>query len=226
MVDLQDKILSLLPERLAVQPLPKYFGAQTAPNKSVAENRAKFPVYFETKKSPEACKPEENAELPESLKGKGYSGQVNAAGLREGGGLQQFKNGSAFDGFFVQDKMVEGRLFFHNGDIYTGPITDERRVTIEYISPYWKYAGSFECGKFVEGYLKWKKNSVECVYFGKFYNDRFQGQGKLTLDGVSEVYEGQWENGFFCGKENSLADYFQTIIKGLELQLLDLKYAA
>ena len=45
-------------------------------------------------------------------------------GKKTGKAKQYYKNGSYFDGFMLEDKLVKGRFYFANGDYYQGTFDD------------------------------------------------------------------------------------------------------
>ncbi|MDX1685931.1 MAG: caspase family protein [Saprospiraceae bacterium] len=88
-----------------------------------------------------------------------------------GQGTYRFKDGSTFEGEFVNGKIGQnGILYFANGDKYLGEWKDQKR---------------HGQGKMIF--------ATGDIYRGNFVENRFSGYGEITyIEG--DVYKGQWEH--------------------------------
>ena len=135
--------------------------------------------------------------------------------LRYGRGIQQWLDGSRYEGYFVNDKAnIRGKLFHSNGDTYDGEWLNDKangkgiynHIGGEYYNGEWKddkqhgkgketwidgssYEGEYMNGKrHGNGLFKWPDGSE---YEGMFYENMFNGDGKYTWNDKRE-YIGKW----------------------------------
>lgn len=139
-------------------------------------------------------------------KGEKYRGNF-VAGKKHGDGTMEFCDGKKFVGDYAEDLMIEGLTTYPNGDIYKGKLdkngkrSDQTKAAQLFFANGGKYTGLFKgdkmhgCGEYIfpkhdpQGRLK---------YYGKFSNDKFNGQGMLSfVNGM--VYSGEFVNGEFHG---------------------------
>lgn len=67
-------------------------------------------------------------------------GQLLADQIREGEGKQLYSSGELFEGYFVANKIKQGRFYFNNGDTFEGGIADNiKMVEGKYSSKTWNY---------------------------------------------------------------------------------------
>lgn len=111
-----------------------------------------------------------------------------------------FPNENIYEGEIKNSSfMGKGKLIFNNGDIYIGDFNDgERTGNGKYIfNDGTIYEGKFLNGEFKgQGIMKWK-NGVE--YEGNFNGITLTGKGKLINKKNGDSYEGNFENSFFNG---------------------------
>ena len=133
-----------------------------------------------------------------------------------GRGVQQWLDGSRYEGYFIEGKAsIKGKLFHSNGDTYEGEWQNNKanghgcykHITGEYYEGDWKddkqngkgketwidgssYEGDYLSGK-RDGYgiFKWVDGSE---YEGNFCDNMFNGKGKYTWSDKRE-YIGEWE---------------------------------
>ena len=146
-----------------------------------------------------------------------YIGQFKGD-IREGRGIQIFKDGCYYEGYFKDDNThVKGRLIFGDGDMYLGQLTGNamngRGVYIKKSGS--KYTGMFvddapegkgreeweDGSQFQGNYLNGAKHGYgvfkfenKTLYKGNFKNDVFWGEGSLTMQNGTE-YKGDWIQG-------------------------------
>ena len=135
---------------------------------------------------------------------------------RYGRGVQQWLDGSRYEGYFIDGKAnIKGKLFHSNGDTYDGEWRNNKangygiylHVGGEYYDGQWKddkqdgkgketwidgssYEGEYNSGKrHGKGIFKWPDGSE---YEGDFVNNMFNGKGKYTWSDKRE-YIGEWE---------------------------------
>ena len=152
-----------------------------------------------------------------------YVGEWTKEGLRHGRGLQVWKDGSKYEGYWKQDMANgKGRLIHSDGDVYEGEWHNDKahgRGTYihmdgaKYTGDWredkqhgfgietWpdgaRYEGNYEYGKkHGTGTFKWADGSM---YIGEFYNNNIHGKGVYTWsDG--RKYEGEWRNNKMHGR--------------------------
>lgn len=152
-----------------------------------------------------------------------YEGQWTKEGLRHGRGVQVWKDGSKYEGYWKNDMANgRGRLIHSDGDVYEGEwLNDKAHGRGTYVhmdgaqyTGEWredkqhgfgvetwpdgaKYEGNYEYGKkHGTGTFKWADGSM---YIGEFYNNNIHGKGVYTWsDG--RKYEGEWRNNKMHGK--------------------------
>ena len=144
-----------------------------------------------------------------------YYGEWNG-NTKCGRGVQQWLDGSRYEGYFLNDKAnIKGKLFHSNGDTYDGGWLDNKangkgiylHMGGEYYDGEWKddkqngkgketwidgssYEGDYVCGKrHGYGLFKWPDGSE---YEGCFFENMFNGKGKYTWSDKRE-YIGEWE---------------------------------
>jgi hypothetical protein len=99
-----------------------------------------------------------------------YKGRVNTSGVRNGLGHYKWNNGNQYIGEWRNGNMYgTGKLVFADGTEYNGIIIDNKKY----------------------GYGNLKSSDSE--YHGKFYNDRYDGDGELIKDNV--ITKGFFRNG-------------------------------
>ena len=152
-----------------------------------------------------------------------YSGNWSEKYKMEGYGQYYIKEANLFvEGIWDQGKLIFGRIFFpneniyegdiknssfcgkgklifNNGDIYIGDFLDgERTGKGKYIF----HDGTIFEGELLNsefkghGTMKWI-NGVE--YEGNFNNNILTGKGKLTDKNTGDIYEGNFDNNYFSG---------------------------
>lgn len=136
---------------------------------------------------------------------------------RHGRGIQLWKNGSRFEGYFIQDRVnIQGKLIHSNGDTYSGEWKNDKangygeyhHVNGEYYKGSWiddkqsgkgveiwkdgsYYEGSYKDGmKNGIGFFHWFDNSS---YSGSFKNNNIDGKGKYIW-ADNRCYDGEWKN--------------------------------
>ena len=87
------------------------------------------------------------------------------------------KRGNIWEGYYKNSLIIEGRLIFDDGSVYTGPFNDKEL-------PHGSGINTFSSGN---------------RYQGEFVNGRQHGFGTLFMpDG--QRYEGNWDSGKQHGK--------------------------
>ena len=152
-----------------------------------------------------------------------YQGQWTKDGLRHGRGLQIWKDGSKYEGYWSNDMANgKGRLIHCDGDVYEGEWFNDKahgkgtyihmdgaKYTGEWLEDKqhgygvetWPdsacYEGNYEYGKkHGTGTFKWADSSM---FIGEFYNNNIHGKGVyMWSDG--RKYEGEWKNNKMHGK--------------------------
>ena len=136
--------------------------------------------------------------------------------LRHGRGVQQWLDGSRYEGYWLNDKAnIKGKLYHADGDTYEGEWLNDKanghgkylHVGGEYYDGEWKddmqhgkgketwidgssYEGEYINGKRQGlGLFKWSDGSE---YEGNFFENKFHGKGKYTWNDKRE-YIGEWE---------------------------------
>ncbi|OMJ75614.1 hypothetical protein SteCoe_25204 [Stentor coeruleus] len=152
-----------------------------------------------------------------------YIGEWNNDNQRHGYGMQQWNDGSKYNGMWKYDKASgKGRLIHADGDVYEGDWYDDKahgfgvylHTDGARYEGYWendkqqgqgvetwpdgaKYEGKYKNGK-KEGHGKfcWADGSV---YIGNFVDNNIEGHGKYTWsDG--RIFDGDWKNNKMDGK--------------------------
>ena len=152
-----------------------------------------------------------------------YTGDWNSDNQRYGKGLQIWKDGSVYEGFWLNDKANgRGRLIHANGDVYEGEWCNDKAQGkgiyihndgakyegdwkddkqhgkgVEIWQDGAKYEGNYENGhKHGFGKFEWADGSV---YKGELKENNIHGVGVYEWsDG--RRYEGQWKNNKMDGK--------------------------
>ena len=152
-----------------------------------------------------------------------YHGQWNVDGEMEGYGIYIIKDKNIVtEGIWKKGKMIYGRIFFPNYDIYEGEIENSipNGSGIFYFANNEIYKGhflngeingrgtfiysdkSFYCGDIKneifngEGSMKWNDGTE---YHGSFKNSYLNGKGKMFNNIVKEKYEGNFNRNEFNG---------------------------
>ncbi len=152
-----------------------------------------------------------------------YYGNWNDNYEMEGYGQYYLKEENVMaEGIWDKGELKEGRIFFPNGDIYEGEMSDSvyngrgklitqnkdeyigefvngeknGKGTMKFADDQTEYSGNFSNSNFNgEGNMKWI-NGIE--YKGNFHDNYLEGKGILfNKDG--EKYEGNFEKSFFYG---------------------------
>ena len=153
-----------------------------------------------------------------------YHGQWMKDGLREGKGIQIYKDGSKYVGYWKNDQANgKGRLIHADGNVYEGDWYNDKnqgRGTYEHFdgAKYvgdWKedrhhgygvetwpdnarYEGNYEFGKkHGVGTFKWADGSS---YIGELNNNKIHGKGVYTWSGDPRKYDGEWRDNKMHGK--------------------------
>lgn len=162
--------------------------------------------------------------MPAELKdGNIYCGNWNNTGEIEGYGILLIKDKNIVsEGIWEKGKIIYGRLFFPNGNIYKGQIKNsvphgKGKVIFanneiykgDFIDGEMTGKGNFlfsdktiYCGEIKKGFfngegsMKWK-NGTE--YHGNFKNSILYGKGKMFNDNNKEEYEGYFDKNEFHG---------------------------
>lgn len=135
---------------------------------------------------------------------------------RHGRGVQQWLDGSRYEGYWLNDKVnIKGKLFHSDGDTYDGEWLNDKanghglyvHAGGEYYEGDWKddkrdgkgketfqdgstYTGEYANGKRQGiGLFKWANGSE---YEGGFFENMLHGKGKYTWNDKRE-YIGEWE---------------------------------
>jgi hypothetical protein len=104
-----------------------------------------------------------------------YEGELNTAGFKHGQGKLTTVGGHCYDGEFLNDEFISGKVSFLNGDIYEGSMLN------------WKFHG--------KGYYKYASGGF---YEGDYENDVRHGHGK-SGNSTGRIYEGDFINGLATG---------------------------
>ena len=120
--------------------------------------------------------------------------------IRQGRGIQTWKYGKKYIGYFENDKACgKGKIFFENGDIYDGEMSNNepngKGIFINKNGE--KYEGLFKNGK-KDGKGKEKYNDGS-KYIGYFKNDLKNGKGEFIWADGSK-YNGEFKNNEINGK--------------------------
>jgi len=134
-----------------------------------------------------------------------YKGNWNENAQKHGKGEYYIQTEKKFiEGIWYNDKLVYGRIFYPNNDLYEGYIDNflpNGKGKI-FFSTGNKYKGDFKEGK-REGTGKYVF-SDKTIYNGKFKNNKFDGKG--TLEWINNIkYEGQFSEGYL-NNEGTLTD--------------------
>jgi hypothetical protein len=126
-----------------------------------------------------------------------YKGSWNENIEKEGYGQYYMETEQKFfEGTWEKNKLIHGRIFYQNGDMYEGFIKDFncQGKGIIVLKSGDKYIGDFNEGR-REGKGKYIY-SDRTTYEGQFMNNKFHGHGvmKWTTD---EIYEGEFSQGYF-----------------------------
>ena len=152
-----------------------------------------------------------------------YIGQWSKDGLRHGKGVQNWPDGSKYEGYWENDMANgRGRLIHADGDVYEGQwVNDKAHGNGVYIhmdgAQYvgeWKedkqhghgvetwpdgarYEGFYESGKkHGKGKFNWADGST---YEGEFFNNNIHGKG-IYVWSDGRRYDGDWKNNKMDGK--------------------------
>ena len=169
-----------------------------------------------------------------------YSGQF-LRGKKHGKGVLKFKDGTIFEGDFIEGRRKKGTLRLSCGDIYDGEFVNEKfqgKGVYSYADGR-HYSGDFKNNK-KHGFGVFKgtvDSSVSCntrehilfygesiartpsdifqvpIYEGYFENDLPKGQGQL-ISKNNDIYSGEFSQGFLNG--TGICKYHNgTVYKGL-----------
>ena len=101
------------------------------------------------------------------LPDQGYFGEMSVTeNKREGRGKQFYDDGTLFEGYFINDELVQGRYFFQNGDVFSGSLQNNQFLKGNYIAfeDKFSYKGSFVNDLFHDDHkarLTWSSNEYE-----------------------------------------------------------------
>ena len=101
------------------------------------------------------------------LPDQGYFGEMSVIeNKREGRGKQFYDDGTLFEGYFINDELVQGRYFFQNGDVFSGSLQNNQFLKGNYIAfeNKFSYKGSFVNDLFHDDHkarLTWSSNERE-----------------------------------------------------------------
>lgn len=133
-----------------------------------------------------------------------YFGEINLSKdkkpIREGFGRMEFKDGSFYEGQWIQDKRTgKGRLYYKSGNVYQGTFKQNFREGFGEF--FYKNSGDFYKGNWVGD----KKDGKGAYFFhngewfeGSFKKDQKHGPGCKITNTIS--YQGNWKTNFKHGK--------------------------
>ena len=126
-----------------------------------------------------------------------YKGNWNEKIDKEGYGQYYMETEQKFfEGTWVNNILIHGRIFYQNGDIYEGYIRNfnSHGKGIITLKSGDKYKGDFNEGK-REGNGKYIYPD-KTTYEGQFKNNKFHGHGVMKWI-TEETYEGEFSEGYF-----------------------------
>lgn len=128
-----------------------------------------------------------------------YQGTWNEKYSKDGKGKYYMKAEQKFiEGIWENNKLIYGRIFFSNNDIYEGYIKNfnfDGKGKMLYGKSGDNYEGEFSEGK-RQGDGKYIF-SDKTTYKGKFDNNKFKGKGKMNWPSMNRKYEGEFSDGCF-----------------------------
>ena len=123
-----------------------------------------------------------------------YYGELSENNERYGRGIQIWKDGSKYEGYWKNDKAnVKGKLIHSDGEIYEGEWIDDKANG--YGKEFWpdgtSYEGNYKDGKKCgKGKFKWADGGI---YEGEFVDNNINGKGKYTWSDQRQ-YIGEWKD--------------------------------
>ena len=146
--------------------------------------------------TPEAVKNAKGKKKQVSKKPEGFEGEM--IGDKRTGKCQQFFGDSLFDGYMLNDELVQGRFYFSNGDFFMGTFKDNEMDKGTYIrfEDKLKVTGaSFQDGELTgtPESLEWTYNEMKCSYKGPLTESKPNGKGTLMYG--DHIASGTWVMG-------------------------------
>jgi hypothetical protein len=187
-------------------------------NEYLIENHIKIPENIQINNNLYEMKP------VEFENGNVYKGQWDEEFKMDGLGQYYIKEGNVFiDGIWDDGKLIYGRIFYDNNNIYDGQIKNSNyhgkgklmfNNKEEYEGDFFDnevkghgifkfsdgtiYEGEFDKGEFKgHGIMKWNNGDIQ--YEGEFNGSILNDYGKLVGNN-GEEYEGNFTNNYFNGK--------------------------